>query len=149
MKKLFLLIFTVSALIALFGCGHFENGNPVGTTGGSSSGYGENNNSPLPLNTTAILILGEWKRTYDENQYYILSFAANGDFARIRYYYGNTTVYTGTYIIGHNNYNDLDYYEVSYDNNDSEYYYFKIEGNKLYLLYSDGQINSIYTKVED
>ena len=127
-------------LLFLFSCGHFENGNPVGATGGGNSGYGHNNNS---INSNENAIIGEWKYSVSQNQYYIIKFESNGEFTQTVYDYGNSNSSHGTYVIGYDRFHNLDYIVI----NDAEPVYFKIENNKLYILDPDGTEIIIYTRV--
>ena len=146
MKKNYLIMTVLFTILILTGCGHFGEGDPIGVTGGGNSGYGEDSNSMEPINLNSALILGEWKRTYSSDNYYVWSFEPNGDFKQTDYEYGNINEMHGTYEIIKNQ-TTFDQLRIDFDNGNFYLYYFKIENNILYLLYSDGSIRRVLEKL--
>jgi hypothetical protein len=82
--KLAWLLAAFSLVIFLGACGHLDGNNPLGVTGGGSSGYGVN--GPLAGGETIdIRLQGRWRHDYPYFDYYILRFNADGSF-RFDYY---------------------------------------------------------------
>lgn len=93
------LIKSVSLLAVLMlifaGCGHLSGNNPVGTTGGSSSGYGSigpvaggdggGQNDPD--------LFGSWRNNTSETDYEILTFNSDGTYAN-EFYSGGQLVFS-------------------------------------------------------
>jgi hypothetical protein len=84
----------------LLSCSQWGGSNPVGVTGGSNSGYGENEAS-TPANSQQLLI-GIWKNTNQEDaeDYTILTFHASAQIIYTIYQNGNVYDYfQGTYSV--------------------------------------------------
>lgn len=99
MKK-FIIFFSTALVISIIftGCGNWGGNNPVGVTGGSGQGYGENSD----LLGTKSLLVGSWRHDY-YNDYEIITFSSNGAWES-KYYDDGYLEYhfTGTYSVSGN-----------------------------------------------
>jgi len=70
-----LLIFFIP-IVMISSCANWGGENPVGVTGGSGSGYGEMENwNPA---TDFNQLVGSWRFDYDDGDYIIFTFSADG-----------------------------------------------------------------------
>jgi hypothetical protein len=71
----------------LIGCAQWGGDNPLGITGGSKQGYGENNDFSLPETSGEIdpNLVGKWS-SYGDIFIIVFDFYADGTFTREEYY---------------------------------------------------------------
>jgi hypothetical protein len=135
-RILFLLLFPFLGVY----CSQWGGSNPVGVTGGSDAGYGDNvTNSSVD---DQQILIGNWKYTYKiyPNYYTILSFYINNQARRTYFQNGQVyTSHTGTFEVS----GRLLYI---YMENEMSVYRFYIMSNKLFL--TTGNTTTIYLRSE-
>ena len=125
----------VSLLFAfmLMGCAHWGGDSPLGITGGSDGGYGENSdlNLPNPSNGVDTELLGNWRYNETQNTYSLFTFNSNGTFS-FEAYYRETSIYgfSGDYSTAG------DELTLNY-NSQSVTISYSIHGNRLTLYFEE------------
>ncbi len=101
--KRFIYNFILSSLFILIitGCAQWGGDNPLGITGGSEEGYGQNNDLYLPdpsaENTLDPELLGRWINNISEAEYEIWTFNSDGTMRTVYYQDSYNFTINGTY----------------------------------------------------
>ena len=134
--KRYVLLLNVSLLAVLIaGCAQWGGDNPLGITGGSKEGYGQNNDLNLPENSGEIdpELLGSWT-SYGDLSSTVFTFFTDGTFM-MEHYLENQLDRTisGRWSVSGNT------LTISSGGN-SEVYTYLVDGNQLILSYGNEQI---------
>ena len=89
----------LSFTIMIVGCAQWGGDNPIGITGGSEEGYGQNGalNLHQPSDGNNPDLVGSWRYIISQSSYTIWTFSSNGNFTVTSYYGETITTRYGSY----------------------------------------------------